>query len=54
MRIGKKRARFTIKVLDNKSGKSKSFVFDNNIKKANDLAELIQELLKQHYQQQNG
>lgn len=50
MRIGKKRAKFTIRIYDNKNNKTKSFVFDNKIKDVNRLALIIKTLLEAHYQ----
>lgn len=49
MRIGKRRARFTVRVYDNKSNKTKSFVFDNSIKNVEGLATMIRTLLTAHY-----
>lgn len=49
MRIGKKRAKFTIRIYDNASNKTRSFVFDNAIKSVEKLAHVIKTLLEQHY-----
>ncbi len=49
MRIGKTKARFTIRLYDNKNNKTKSFVFDNGLKSVEELANLIKKLLGEHY-----
>ena len=49
MRIGKKKARYTIRLYDNKNNKTKSFVFDDNLKNVEELANLIKKLLGKHY-----
>jgi hypothetical protein len=49
MRIGKQKAKFTILVQNNISKKSKSFVFDNDIKNLDELSELIKILLNNYY-----
>ena len=50
MRIGKKRAKFTIRIYDNRTNKTKSFVFDNEIKNVEKLANLIKKLLRKYYE----
>lgn len=49
MRIGKKRAKFTIRIYDNKSNKTKSFVFDNKIKNINTIFTVLKTLLENYY-----
>ena len=49
MRIGTKRAKYTIRIYDNKTNKTKSFVFDNDIKNVKKLANLIKRLLREYY-----
>lgn len=45
MRIGKKRAKFTIRLIDNYTGKTKSFVYDNSIQDLIKFEEYIKNLL---------
>ncbi len=49
MRIGRKKARFTIRICDNLSNKTKSFVFDNDLKSVDELFNLIKNLLEKYY-----
>lgn len=52
MRIGKKRAKFTIRLYDNSTNKTKSFVFDNKIGDVDHLASVIKTLLRKYYQKE--
>ena len=49
MRIGKKRAKFTIRIYDNRNKKTKSIVFDSEINSVEELEKLIIKLLEEYY-----
>lgn len=49
MRIGKQKAKFTIRIYNNKTNKTKSFVVDVNLK-IEELSNLIKKLLGEHYE----
>jgi len=50
MRIGKKKAKFTIRIIDNYKKKTKSFIADfDDINTIKEVLELLKKLLREYY-----